>query len=640
MYYSAIGILAIVLHIILNHEYYTNKMKFDEVDRAYKHYSFAALLYYITDSFWGIIHDLNIPLLLYIDTVLYYLAMALTVLMLCRYITTYLHLSSAFAKFIRKFGAIFAIAEVLLLIINHFKPIFFEIDSKGVYHAYVIRYLALYSHVLLCVLLAVQTFSLLLKAYGENRKRYITIFLFCSEMTIAIVAQILFPLLPLYSFGLLIGIAIINSIVNRSEKEEQYHILMSMANIYYSMHIINLEDDTVQEFNSQDDVRKVVNKNNGATEMMRNVMIELAIDDYREKALEFTDLTTVADRMKGKKSISAQLIGLNTGWFVAMFIAIENDNEGRPTKVIFTTRVIDEEKKQEEQLIIQSQVDELTCLFNRRAYEDDILQYPDIPVEPDFVYAAVDVNGLKVVNDELGHAAGDELLIGAADCLKRTLGNYGKVYRIGGDEFVAIFFADEKHLRSVSKELEETTLNWRGKFVDSLSMSIGYVTKQEYPDETVVNLAKIADERMYNEKTLYYAKKGIDRRGQAAAHTALCNLYTKILKINLTDDSYSIVNMDTSEQTLEKGFTTSISGWLSGFGKSGQVHSDDLDLYLEKTDINYLRKYFKEGKTSISIFYKRKYNDGFKQVAMEMIPADDYTHDNQSLFLYVKNIDI
>ena len=86
MFYSAIGILAIVLHIILNHEYYTKKMKFDEVDRAYKHYSFAALLYYITDSFWGIIHDLNIPLLLYIDTVLYYLAMALTVLMLCRYI--------------------------------------------------------------------------------------------------------------------------------------------------------------------------------------------------------------------------------------------------------------------------------------------------------------------------------------------------------------------------------------------------------------------------------------------------------------------------------------------------------------------------------------------------------------------------
>ena len=54
----------------------------------------------------------------------------------------------------------------------------------------------------------------------------------------------------------------------------------------------------------------------------------------------------------------------------------------------------------------------------------------------------------------------------------------------------------------------------------------------------------------------------------------------------------------------------------------------------------YLRKYFNEGKTSISIQYRRKYSDGFKQVVMDMIPADDYSDDNQTLFLYVKNIDM
>ncbi len=54
----------------------------------------------------------------------------------------------------------------------------------------------------------------------------------------------------------------------------------------------------------------------------------------------------------------------------------------------------------------------------------------------------------------------------------------------------------------------------------------------------------------------------------------------------------------------------------------------------------YLKKYFKNGKASISIQYRRKYGDTFKQVAMEMIPADDYKPDNQTLFLYVKNIDI
>ena len=98
--------------------------------------------------------------------------------------------------------------------------------------------------------------------------------------------------------------------------------------------------------------------------------------------------------------------------------------------------------------------------------------------------------------------------------------------------------------------------------------------------------------------------------------------------------------MDTSEQTTEKGFTDTISGWLSGFGKSGQVHEDDLEEYLAKTDLVYLRRYFNEGKTSISIQYRRKYSDGFKQVAMDMIPADDYSAENQTLFLYVKNIEM
>lgn len=77
-----------------------------------------------------------------------------------------------------------------------------------------------------------------------------------------------------------------------------------------------------------------------------------------------------------------------------------------------------------------------------------------------------------------------------------------------------------------------------------------------------------------------------------------------------------------------------------GIDRRGQVHEDDLKEYLEKTDLEYLSKYFKEGKTSISIQYRRKYSDGFKLVAMDMILADDYSAENQTLFLYVKNIDM
>lgn len=105
-------------------------------------------------------------------------------------------------------------------------------------------------------------------------------------------------------------------------------------------------------------------------------------------------------------------------------------------------------------------------------------------------------------------------------------------------------------------------------------------------------------------------------------------------------DDYAIVNMNMDEQIKEKGFADSISGWLEGFGRSGQVHPEDLENYLTKTNLDYMRNYFKSGKTSLSIAYKRKHNTVFKQVMMEIIPTNEYSDDNQSLYLYVKDIDI
>lgn len=97
--------------------------------------------------------------------------------------------------------------------------------------------------------------------------------------------------------------------------------------------------------------------------------------------------------------------------------------------------------------------------------------------------------------------------------------------------------------------------------------------------------------------------------------------------------------MDAGEQTREMGFAPSLSAWLANFGKSGQVHSEDLEDYLSKTSMEYMRDYFHRDKTSLNIFYRRKFPEGYKRVMMEIIPAGDYTWDNQSLFLYVKSMD-
>ena len=52
--------------------------------------------------------------------------------------------------------------------------------------------------------------------------------------------------------------------------------------------------------------------------------------------------------------------------------------------------------------------------------------------------AFIDVDGLKAVNDERGHADGDELLRGVVQCVKRNLRPYDFIVRFGGDEFVCV----------------------------------------------------------------------------------------------------------------------------------------------------------------------------------------------------------
>ncbi|MBQ5906480.1 MAG: hypothetical protein IIW80_00255 [Treponema sp.] len=52
-----------------------------------------------------------------------------------------------------------------------------------------------------------------------------------------------------------------------------------------------------------------------------------------------------------------------------------------------------------------------------------------------------------------------------------------------------------------------------------------------------------------------------------------------------------------------------------------------------------MKKYFKEDKTSLSVIYRRRFDDFFKPVMMEIIPTTNYNNDNQNLLLYIKNID-
>lgn len=325
---------------------------------------------------------------------------------------------------------------------------------------------------------------------------------------------------------------------------------------------------------------------------------------------------------------------------VFIFIMLQNKHMDRfrMQKEMLSEKV-DEEKRNAEKWMQRSNTDEVTGFYNRHAYEEELGVLERTRIEDNLVYVSMDVNGLKVVNDNLGHEAGDELLVGACECMEKCFGMYGKLYRTGGDEFAALIYATDYEMEILKKEFTEITSQWRSDKIEAITISTGYVTRKEAKELSLHQMAVLADKRMYEDKNDYYQRMGIDRRGQKDAFVALCNLYTKILKINLTDDSYEIEQMDSAEQTKEMGFSSQLSAWMAAFGKAGLVHTDDLKNYLAFTGKEYISEYFKETKKPLRIFYRRKIDGEFRKVMMEIIPTSEYSESSEWLYLYVKDIE-
>ena len=153
--------------------------------------------------------------------------------------------------------------------------------------------------------------------------------------------------------------------------------------------------------------------------------------------------------------------------------------------------------------------DQMTGLHNRRAYSEKTDQFAlEMPAYCCMVM--VDINGLKEINDRLGHEAGDELIIGSAECLRQGFGGIDTVYRIGGDEFCVILTDADTDTGQCLKRMEECCAGWKGEHVNGISFSYGYADSKEFPD--IDSIQKAADRRMYEFKRQFYISRGVDRR--------------------------------------------------------------------------------------------------------------------------------
>ncbi|MGM0471229.1 MAG: diguanylate cyclase domain-containing protein [Bacillota bacterium] len=188
---------------------------------------------------------------------------------------------------------------------------------------------------------------------------------------------------------------------------------------------------------------------------------------------------------------------INSSGEIESFIGIKED--------------ITEEKNLKKQLKYKAKRDEMTNLYNRRAgYQ--ILEETIVEANRQggcFSLAFVDINDLKLVNDNYGHGAGDEFIKHVADTLKNGVRDSDTVARLGGDEFIIIIanvFGEEavqilERMQTALQELKETE-------AIEYPMSISYGIEEYTADKEIDSeeLISRADDKMYQFKQEYKSK--------------------------------------------------------------------------------------------------------------------------------------
>lgn len=133
-------------------------------------------------------------------------------------------------------------------------------------------------------------------------------------------------------------------------------------------------------------------------------------------------------------------------------------------------------------------IDHLTNIYNRNALERDLENMQESEAA---YYFIADLNNLKIVNDTIGHSAGDKLLRDFARVLTDAVGDGGRAYRQGGDEFAVLYRNDAQ---SLIQDLEEQCRVYNQSCAVPLSYAIGYclLSDEDFRD--------VADKMMYADK--------------------------------------------------------------------------------------------------------------------------------------------
>lgn len=184
--------------------------------------------------------------------------------------------------------------------------------------------------------------------------------------------------------------------------------------------------------------------------------------------------------------------------WVNITVATLRHGEGSKTRLLYMVEDINERKQAEEEIRYLSFYDQLTGLYNRRYYEQELRRVDRAENLPITLLLA-DINGLKMVNDAFGHLEGDLLLKEFASVIKNECKNLFIAARTGGDEFNIIL--PKTDAGAAEKMVERMRLAFSKRKIHNItcSSSFGWETKKD-ANEDLLLIYMQAEDKMYRHK--------------------------------------------------------------------------------------------------------------------------------------------
>ena len=273
----------------------------------------------------------------------------------------------------------------------------------------------------------------------------------------------------------------------------------SLSEIYISIFALDLKNNDLHAIKSNPFIDKLIGIPGSLQERMRNVMGYITVEDHLDVIKEFTDVTTLPDRLKDTNVITQVFKGKINGWCKARFIRIPSEETTDVRYVLYTVECIDDDKRKEDYLRYQAQTDLMTGICNRGYGEKTIDAY--LQSKRQGLFVLFDIDKFKRINDIYGHKTGDMALIAIADALKAVASTDDVIMRLGGDEFAAYFVdidSEEKGHLIITKLLDKIAEINIAPMNEGITVSLGAALYEEGLDFD--KAYQMADKGVYESK--------------------------------------------------------------------------------------------------------------------------------------------